>query len=109
MPPSPRPISNDLFASLADPTRRDLIDRLAAHGPVTASVLAHDYEVTRQAIVKHLGVLLEAGVVTSQRHGNEVRYALVPGALAPATDWLERVGNRWDRRLAALRKRVDNA
>jgi DNA-binding transcriptional ArsR family regulator len=98
--------SPKVFAALADPTRRDLIDRLATSGPSSASVLAGDYAVTRQAIVKHLGVLLDAGIVSTERHGNEVRFQVVPGSLHSATLWLERVGGEWDERLAALEKRV---
>ena len=100
------PSSPAVFSALADPTRRDLLDRLSASGPLNASVLAGDYNVTRQAIVKHLAVLLDAGVVSTERHGNEVRYYVVPGSLRVAAAWLERVGGEWDRRLVALEKHL---
>jgi DNA-binding transcriptional ArsR family regulator len=100
------PASSEVFAALGDPTRRHLLDQLAKTGPSNASVLADDYPLSRQAIVKHLGVLQAAGVLTSERHGNEVRYSVVPGALDDATSWLQRVGGQWDQRLVALRKHV---
>lgn len=95
-----------MFAALADPTRRDLIDQLASTGPTNASILAQAYPVSRQAIVKHLGLLHDAGILSAERFGNEVRYNLVAGALNPATLWMERVGGDWDRRVTALQKRL---
>lgn len=98
-----------IFAALADPTRRELLNDLAASGPMNGSALASSYSVSRQAIAKHLAVLLEAGIVGAERHGNEVRYGIVAGSLEAATTWLERVGGQWDRRLVALQKRIDRS
>ena len=95
-----------VFVALGDPTRRELLNDLAASGPMSGSALAASYEVSRQAIVKHLAVLLDAGIVETERHGNEVRYGIVSGSLSSATTWLERVGGQWDRRLVALQKRL---
>lgn len=95
-----------VFAALGDPTRRSLVETLSADGPLNASVLAEQYPVSRQAIVKHLAVLSDAGIVTAERHGNEVRYAVVPGSFDAVTTWLEQVGTQWDRRMVALRKHV---
>ena len=91
-----------MFAVLADPTRRRLVDQLAAEGPLTATQLARDYPVSRQAVVKHLGALSAAGLLHSQRQGREVRYDLVPGPLRGASAWMDEVGHRWDDRLDAL-------
>jgi DNA-binding transcriptional ArsR family regulator len=63
--------------------------------------------VSRQAIVKHLQALSEAGLVTGTRHGREVRYELTPGPLDDAVDWMVTVGAEWDRRLARLRGRLE--
>ena len=71
------------FAALADPTRRHVIDLLADREAVTASELARDLPITRQAVSKHLATLADAGLVTSQRAGRETRYRLTP---APLTD-----------------------
>jgi DNA-binding transcriptional ArsR family regulator len=103
---STQPDSAAVFAALADPTRRDLLDQLAEDGPLHASAIAEHYDLSRQAIVKHLGVLHDAGLVTSSRHGNEVRFAVVPGAFDDVTQWLTGVGQQWDRRLVTLRKQV---
>jgi DNA-binding transcriptional ArsR family regulator len=91
-----------IFAALADPTRRTVLDQLAEVGPMSATQLAARFPVSRQAVVKHLTALSGAGLVTSVREGREVRYQVAPGSLEEAVSWLVTVGQRWDRRLAAL-------
>lgn len=98
---------HDVFAALADPTRRSLIQRLAEASPQTASRLAADLPITRQAVSKHLAVLAEAGLVTAERVGRETRYALTPAALAEAASWLSVIETMWDERLAALKRQVE--
>lgn len=95
-----------VFAALADPTRRRLLDELSEGGPRSATELAPGYAMSRQAVVKHLGVLADAGLVTARRDGRDVRYQLEPDPLADATAWLAEVGLRWDRRLDALRRHL---
>jgi DNA-binding transcriptional ArsR family regulator len=58
--------------------------------------------VTRQAVAKHLAALGGAGLVDASRVGRETRYRLTPAALGEAIGWMERVGDVWDERLAAL-------
>jgi DNA-binding transcriptional ArsR family regulator len=94
-----------VWAALADPTRRRLLDQLSRHGPLTATELAPDYPVSRQALVKHLGALSVAGLVTTERRGREVRYRVVSTGLEEAVAWLSEVGALWDVRLTALRDR----
>ena len=95
-----------LFAAISDPTRRNIIDLLARRGPLTATAMDGDFPLTRQAIVKHLRVLESAGIAVAERQGNEVFYALQPDSLMKTSAWLERIGNTWDRRLAALDKHL---
>ena len=79
----PEPTTQDgdpasrVFAALADATRRQLLGLLGAEGERTATALADRMPVSRQAIVKHLAVLEEAGLVSGRRVGREVRYAVV--------------------------------
>jgi DNA-binding transcriptional ArsR family regulator len=98
-----------VFDALGDATRRRLFATVAAAGPVTATALAADLPVTRQAVAKHLGVLADAGLVTARRQGREQRYEAVPDALDDARAWLDDVGRRWDERLDALRRHVGRA
>ena len=97
-----------VLAALADPTRRQLLDLLAAKGEATATTLAEGLPVSRQAVVKHLAVLDAAGLVSGGRVGREVRYAVRPLALGVAARWMAALAVDWDRRLANI-KRVAEA
>jgi DNA-binding transcriptional ArsR family regulator len=100
-----RPLA--VFAALADPTRMELFERLAAVGPATATELARDLPVSRQAVAKHLGVLDEAGLVERSAHGREVRFVVTPGHLDEVVAWVTGVGSEWDQRLDRLRRAID--
>ncbi|WP_187363802.1 ArsR/SmtB family transcription factor [Streptomyces piniterrae] len=94
----------EVLSALADPTRRRILDALAAHGEATATVLAAELPVSRQAIVKHLGVLDRAGLVAGHREGREARYRVVPERLGVAARWMDRIAAEWDGRLAAIKR-----
>jgi ArsR family transcriptional regulator, cadmium/lead-responsive transcriptional repressor len=100
---------NAVFAALADPSRRYVLETLAARGSVTATELAVELPVTRQAVAKHLGLLRSAGLVAAARSGRETRYRLTPAPLGGALDWMERVGAEWDQRLEALRAHLEHS
>ena len=93
-----------LFGALSDPTRRQLLRRLGADGAQSATRLAEGLTISRQAVVKHLHVLAEAGLVTPRRAGREVRYAAGPDRLTPGVTWMVDTGAAWDRRLDRLRR-----
>jgi DNA-binding transcriptional ArsR family regulator len=95
-----------VFAALADPTRRELVRSLAARPELTASRLAGELPMTRQAVAKHLAALHRAGLVEGRREGRETRYVLTPAPLADAVDWMTQVGAVWDARLARLAERA---
>lgn len=97
-----------VLGALADPTRRRLLDLLAARGEATATTLAERLPVSRQAVVKHLAVLDAAGLVSGTRVGREVRYAVRPAALDATARWMASLAADWDRRLAHI-KRVAEA
>lgn len=92
-----------LFGALADPTRRALLGTLVRHGPRTATQLSGGHPQTRQAIVKHLQALSEAGLVASNREGREVRYRATTDRLTAAVNWLMSTGTQWDDRADRLR------
>lgn len=96
-----------VFAALADPNRRFLVETLAARGTATATQLAVELPVTRQAVAKHLAALGEAGLVDATRAGRETRYQLTPGPLTDAIAWMERVEAQWDDRLEALQSHLE--
>jgi DNA-binding transcriptional ArsR family regulator len=91
-----------VFFALGDPSRRGLLRRIAERGAATATELAAELPVTRQAVTKHMRALAHAGLVRSRRSGRETRYELTPEPLSEAIEWMEQVGATWDERLAAL-------
>ena len=94
----------DVFAALGDPTRRGILEAVAARGEVTATELAAELPITRQAVAKHLAVLQHAGLVAVRRAGREARYVPTPAPLGDAIGWMTTLGGAWDDRLAALAK-----
>jgi DNA-binding transcriptional ArsR family regulator len=106
---APRPDDDAalVFAALADPTRRSLLGELARRPSATATELAAPLAVSRQAVVKHLQQLAEAGLVESERAGREMRFHVCPEPLGDAVAWIAEVGGHWDRRLDRLRTRLE--
>ena len=95
-----------VFTALADPSRRFLVERLAAGGNATPTELAGELPVSRQAVAKHLASLEAAGLVHGTRIGRNTVYRLDPAPLLAATDWIAQVGAEWDQRLTALAAHV---
>ena len=95
-----------VFAALADPTRRQVVQSLSAGATVTASGLAAELPMTRQAVTKHLVALDHAGLVEAERRGRETHYRLTPEPLTEAASWMAAVGGQWDDRLSSLRTRL---
>ncbi len=95
---------DEVFFALADSTRRTVIRRLLEADTITATQLAADLPMTRQAVAKHLSALTAAGLVTARREGRETRYTLAVEPLADAASWLEAVGGEWEQRLERLRR-----
>jgi DNA-binding transcriptional ArsR family regulator len=96
----------NVFAALADPTRRHVLAVLAERPTVTASALAGELPISRQAIAKHLLALADAGLVRSSHEGRETLYSLTPEPLGEAMRWLADTGAEWDERLEKLSRRL---
>ena len=106
MPATP----NELFSTLADPTRRAIFERLCRDGEQTVRALTDRAGVSQPAVSKHLGVLKHAGLVRDRRDGRQTHYSAEPQGLAPLIDWMSLYGAFWrDRfeRLEALVNRMD--
>ena len=105
---NPQPVGtgevDGVLVALADPTRRQLLDLLSAHGQATATTLAEGLPISRQAVVKHLAVLDGAGLVEATRAGREVRYTVRPDALDVTARWMAGLAADWDRRLATIKR-----
>ena len=98
---------SDVFDALGDPTRRHIVESLS-QGEASATQLAADLPVTRQAVAKHLSALREAGLVESRREGRETLYRVNAAPLDAAAAWIVRVGGEWDARLERLRALVES-
>ena len=88
------------FAAMADPTRRDLFERVARQ-PQTVGALAAQLPVSRPAVSQHLKVLKEAGLVTDERRGTSRVYRIDPIGLGPIRRWLD---EQWSRSLANFKQ-----
>lgn len=107
--PLPDDRADALFSALSDSTRRALLATIAAHPATTATQLAAQLPISRQAVLKHLGALTDAGLLDRTRSGREVRYEFTPAPLSDAVDWMTAVGAEWDDRLALLRRQLGGA
>lgn len=97
----------DVLAALSDPTRRHLLDRMSVHGQTTATALAGELSISRQAVVQHLGTLASAGLVSGKRLGRERRYEVRSGRLTETARWMEALAVRWDSRLETIEPVVE--
>jgi DNA-binding transcriptional ArsR family regulator len=93
----------DVFGAISHPARRHMLD-LLAEADRSVNVIAGHFKMSRPAVSQHLRVLLDAGLVTEQRHGRERRYHFVPEQLGPVRDWLAHYERFWDDRLGRLQK-----
>jgi ArsR family transcriptional regulator, cadmium/lead-responsive transcriptional repressor len=100
---------DELWAAVADPTRRRLVSDLLARGEATATVLAAELPLTRQAVTKQLAVLDRVGLIESRRRGREVRHSIRPEQLEAATRSLAQVAEEWDQRLASIKRIAESA
>jgi DNA-binding transcriptional ArsR family regulator len=90
-----------VFEALADPMRRRLLQTISG-SPATATELAGELPISRQAVSKHLTALSQAGLLERERSGRDVRYRVTPAPLSEAVSWMADVGGQWDDRLARL-------
>ena len=90
-----------VFHALADPTRREVLERLG-RGPASTSELAEPFAMALPSFTQHLTVLEDAGLVTSHKHGRTRTYRLAPDGLEAAESWLAGQRRTWERRLDQL-------
>ncbi len=108
MPPDIEAIAEQVFAALADPTRRAILAALASGGPATATDLAGRLPITRQAVAKHLALLAAAGLVTAEPgERRRVRYRLRSAPMQVAQQFLAALARDWDGPLGALKDHLD--
>lgn len=96
-----------VFRALADPTRRAVIEILC-EAPHSIGEINAEFELTRTAIVKHLRILEDAGIVESKTIGRERISTLNPQALQPAADWINHLDQFWENKLELLKQVVES-
>ena len=97
-----------VFAALADPTRRLVVELLLADGTTSVPALTAALPISRQAIAKHLAALGDAGLVErAPAAGREVQYRLRDGGLGPAATWIRATETAWDGRLSRLKRSLE--
>ena len=97
-----------VFAALGDDTRWAILVRLG-HAPASASALARELPISRQAIVKHLELLSAAELVESERIGRELVYRALGGRLSDVARELERIGKSWETRLNRIKRLAEGS
>lgn len=97
---------DNTFAALADPTRRAIMNRLAK-GSAPVSELAEPFSMSLPAIHKHLGILEEAGLITSEKNGRVRTCRIQADTMRDAAVWLEKYSRFWNSKLDAFEEFLD--
>jgi DNA-binding transcriptional ArsR family regulator len=100
---------DEVWAAIADPSRRRVLDLLVTNGDVSASWLAGRVPFSRQAVSKHLVVLEHAGLISRRKQGREVLYQVQADRLDQATRAMADLAAQWDRRLATIKRLAEAA
>jgi len=93
----------DIFQAIADPTRRAIIALIALHA-MTPNAIAENFDITRQAVSKHLRILTECELVKQEQQGREIYYSLEVEKMKEVDKWLEQFRKIWENRF----ERLDN-
>jgi len=89
------------FSALSDPTRRDILERLSV-GPASISQLAQPIGISLPGVMKHVRILEEAKLVTTEKRGRTRECRIAPGDMDEVTDWIEHYRRMWEQRLDRL-------
>lgn len=103
-----QPLDN-LFAALADPTRRSIIERLLSEGETNAGELAAPFNISSPAISRHLKVLEDAGLIERRVDKQFRRIRVRTGALKPVENWIDRQRRHWNKSLDRLEAEIAKA
>jgi DNA-binding transcriptional ArsR family regulator len=96
-----KPDIDGIFHALGDPTRRAIMERLS-HGPISVSQLAEPLNITLAAVVQHLHILEESGLVATEKVGRVRTCRIEPAGLSAAAQWISDRRSTWERRLNRL-------
>jgi DNA-binding transcriptional ArsR family regulator len=91
----------DVFQAIADPTRRAILSLIALHA-MTPNALAEHFDSSRQAVSKHIKILVECKLVEQHQEGREIHYHLNPKKMKEIDKWLEQFRKLWESRFSKL-------
>jgi DNA-binding transcriptional ArsR family regulator len=94
------------FSALSDSTRRDILEHLSA-GPASISELARPIGISLTGVMKHVRILEEAKLVTTQKHGRTRECRLGPGDMDDVSSWIESYRRQWERRFDRLERYIE--
>jgi DNA-binding transcriptional ArsR family regulator len=94
-------MKKDVFQAIADPTRRAILILLATHA-MTPNTVAEKFNVSRQAVSKHIHVLEECQLLRKQKSGREIFYHYNPDKMKEVDHWLGKLRQSWEDRFAQL-------
>jgi DNA-binding transcriptional ArsR family regulator len=94
-------MKRDVFQAIADPTRRAILSLIALHA-MTPNALAEHFDSSRQAVSKHIKILVECKLVEQQQDGREIYYHLNPKKMKEIDKWLEQFRKLWESRYSKL-------
>jgi len=98
---------NNVITALADPTRRHIVEILSDGQARSVSEITAFFGITRQAVTKHLAMLVDGGILSCERHGRDRRNRLRPEGFDPLRKWFSHYSVFWDDRLSALKQQVE--
>jgi len=96
----------DVFQALADPVRREILETISTECISTNEIL-ENFEISKQAIVKQLNILIECGLVISSKQGKERYYSVEPTSMIPAYMWIENLQSQWEGRIDSFEEYID--
>ncbi len=92
----------DTFSALADPTRRHIIELLAANGELSATTISNKFRISAPAISQHLKILREAKLVTMKRKAQQRLYQINPDKVNELEEWIAQLRKTWEERFTLL-------
>ncbi len=99
----------DVFTALAEPTRRQILEMLAAKGKLSASDITEQFRVSAPAISQHLKVLKEADLVSMEKRAQQRIYSINPKPLIAVQEWIQKMQSLWEERLESLQALLKEA
>lgn len=93
-----------MYAALAEPTRRNILELLANSGQMSASEISNKFHTSPPAISQHLKILREAKLIVMEKRAQKRIYTLNPLSIKEMEAWIHKLGKLWDERFSALDK-----